>query len=985
MTAARSMLSVVGLSAILLLSECFTPRVVVAQERESPTAKAFNDAHQLYDSGKVAEALVAFQKFEGQYKFSIFVPQAIYFQGWCFANMQKYPQAITVFDRLFQGYPTTTVMPEAMLKQAECYRAVTNYAKALQLCREFEAMYPKHELRPQALLGEAWARFRLNDLKSSRDIIEKTRTEFPNDPVVSLASQLLLGQILTAEKDYDGARKVYEQIAAQQNDPRTTEGLFLAGESMFDARRYEDAIRFYKCVPSTSNLIERIQRRINDLEAHHGTSTAYEIQLSDLRQLQNKFEAGPDLHTSALLRTARCYQLLGRLVDAKVAYREFLDTYPNDPLAVQGRLALSQVLAEIHQLDEAEATSKGLQKKYPDSTLATDAMFLQAETAFAAGQFQEALNRYQRFAASTKNLQNLEVADFRIAACHFGLKDFGKARDEFDAFLQHHPNSPMTPDVVFRIGRSSFELSRVATDPKVVQANIRDAIRYFEQIRANFPTSELIPEATFQLGYLYASLAAQDVDKTATVNYEKSVASFQEFVNRWPTHHLVPEALYQIGRSQFAQRKIDAAITAYEQLVDKFPDDELSPYAAYGIADCSAAEGKSDQMVATLRDFVKRYPNDVRAGNALYRIALQLESEKKLDEAVTAYRDVISHAAAASRLTNDLRDAAVASELHIAEILNGRETIRDTVADCVEFLDKFQKEPVAVHAMIAQIAALYRNSNRSEDAYAMLDQLTTRYPHNADVRVAALTGTIELALGKHDAQRAYAGTRKLLADPERDRLPSVSYLAIGNALITRGEFAHARAAFQECVTLYPNDARTLPLAQLGLANADLNLNQLDDAENSFNQVLAANPQGPLFAQAQLGIAEVCLARGRDKGPMDPQNVLGVELLNKVMAAAEGDTASKAAYALGNYFFQFTDNEKENKKTALAYYLRVALQAGGPIGEEAAFRTGECHRALENIEAARSAYLAYLRRFPNGQFSEQAKKELESLPVLPQQM
>jgi TolA-binding protein len=241
-----------------------------------------------------------------------------------------------------------------------------------------------------------------------------------------------------------------------------------------------------------------------------------------------------------------------------------------------------------------------------------------------------------------------------------------------------------------------------------------------------------------------------------------------------------------------------------------------------------------------------------------------------------------------------------------------------------------------------------------------------------------------LALGDHGTQRAYRGALKLLADPAKDHLPSASHIAIGNALLGSEQFAQARDAFQKSVTLYPNDARTLPLAQLGLANADLNLNQLDDAENSFNQVLAANPQGPLFAAAQLGIAEVCLARGRGKGPMDPQNVLGIELLNKVMAATESDTASKAAYELGNYFFQFTDNEKDNKKTALAYYLRVALQAGGPIGEEAAFRTGECHQALGNIEAARSAYLAYLRRFPNGQFSEQAKKELEALPVLPEQ-
>jgi len=984
MIAARNTLPIAGVLAILLLSVSLIAPVVVAQEPESTTTRAFNDAHQLYDNGQMAEALAAFQKFESQYKLSVFVPRAIYFQGWCFANMQKYPQAIAVFDRLFQSYPAAPVVPEAILKQAECYRALANYAKALQLCRDFRAMYPKHELRPQALLGEAWALFQLADLKASRQVIENARAEFPDEPVVSLTSQLLLGRILTAEKDYDAARKVYEQVATQQNDPHTTEGLFLAGEAMFGAKRYDDAITFYNCVPSKRNSIVRIQQLINDLDAQRSASTTYEIRLSDLRQLQNKFEAGPDLRASALFRTASCYRLLGRLDEAGAAYREFLSTYSINPLAPQAQAALTLVLAEKQQLNEAKATSKEFQKKYPESTLATDSMFLQAETAFAAGQFQEALSRFQNFVATTKNSQDIEVADFRITACYFGLTDFAKARDACAAFLQRYPSSPMTPDVMFRMGRSSFELSQVATDLKVVRANLTDAIRGYEQIRAKFPNDEQMPDVTFQLGYLYTYLAAQDVDKTDALNYEKAGALLQEFVARWPNHRLVPEALYQIGHNQFVQGKFEAAITPYQQLVDKFPGNELAPFAAYEMADCYASEGKSDQMTAALRDFVKRYPNDARVGTALYKIAAQLEGEKKLDEAITAYRNVISHAAAASLLTDNLRDAAVASELHIAAILNDRETVRDAVADCTDFLNRFQKEPVAVQAMITQIAALYRSSNRADDAYAMLDQLTTQYPHSAGVRIAALTSTIELALGDHDTQRAYAASTKLLGDPEKGHLPSASYVAIGNALLTRKEFAQARDAFQKSVTLYPNDTRTLPFAQLGLANAGLNLEQLDAAESSFNQVLVANPQGPLFAEAQLGIAEVSLARGRDKGPMDPQSVLGVKLLNKVMATAEGDVTSKAAYALGNYFFQFEDNEKENKKTALAYYLRVALQASGPIGEEAAFRTGQCHRALGNIAAARSAYQAYLRRFPLGQFSEQAKKELESLPVLPQQ-
>jgi outer membrane assembly lipoprotein YfiO len=978
--------------AILLLGVGAAPHLA-AQEAGPTTDKAFNDARQLYDDGKTAESLAAFQAFEAQHGFSALIPRAIYLQGWCWANLQKYPQAISTFARLVQGYPTAAVVPAAILKEAECYRAQENYAKAIEVYRQFETKYPKHERLPQALLGEAWALFRQNDLKNSQDILEKLRAQFANDPATSLDTLFLLGQVLTAEKNYDAARQVYRQIAAQRDNPRVSEAFYLAGEAMFDAENYADAIAYYRHVQSKSGLVESLRKQINYIESQRatflqsGALAIYGARLNDLRQLQAKFDTGPDLRASALFRMANCYQLLGRPEEASVVYREFLNIYPADKLAEQAQFALIQVLAERHDLDQADAESKEFQRNYPHSPFATDALFLQAETMFGSGQFQDALDRFEKFEASNRNPQFLETADFHIPACYYGLRDFNAARDGFLLFLQKHPDSKMLPEALFRLGRCYFEISRKATDPKDVQANLADAIKNFEQIRARFPTSELVPEVTFQLGYLFAYLAAQDVDKTGalttTTDFEKAVTSFQEFVKRWPENRLVPEALYQIARNQFAEGKFDAAIDAYRQLVEKFPTSDLAPFAAYEIADCYAGKKQPAEMMAAFRDYVNRYPNHAHVGNALYSVASQIESENKPDEAITEYRSLIARAAAASPLTDDLRNAAIASELRITGILEDRGSIDGAVMDCERFLGTFREEPVAARAMIARIAASYRKAKNPNEAYAALDQLTRQYQQNAGVRIAAATSTIDLALSEGDNQRAYDAAHKLLADPEKDRLPPASYVAVGNALLRHGQFTSARDAYQKSLALSTNDARIASLAQLGVGEADLGLNQLDDAEKSFKLVADADPPPPSHPAAALGLAKVYLARGDDRGPKDPNNVHAVDMLNDIMAGDHGETGSEAAYLLGNYFFNFKDNEQDNKKTALAYYLRVALLTKGPHGEEAAFRSGLCHKALGNTEAARSAFQAYLRRFPEGQFVEDAKKELESLPLPPQ--
>ena len=53
-------------------------------------------------------------------------------------------------------------------------------------------------------------------------------------------------------------------------------------------------------------------------------------------------------------------------------------------------------------------------------------------------------------------------------------------------------------------------------------------------------------------------------------------------------------------------------------------------------------------------------------------------------------------------------------------------------------------------------------------------------------------------------------------------------------------------------------------------------------------------------------------------------------------------------------------------------------------EEAAFRAAQCHEALGNVEQARSAYQAYLRRFPDGNFKMEARTLLAKLPAPPTQ-
>jgi TolA-binding protein len=537
----------------------------------------------------------------------------------------------------------------------------------------------------------------------------------------------------------------------------------------------------------------------------------------------------------------------------------------------------------------------------------------------------------------------VETTEFRIGASYYGLKQFERARDALSAFLQKFKSGKLAPEALFLLGRSYFELAHASNDPKIAQPNLVEAVKAFEQIRTVYPQTERLAEVTFQLGYLYSYQTA----------YDKAIEAFTEFTKKWPEHRLVPEAIYQVARNHFAAQRYDKAVAAYTELVSRFPDSELAPFGAYEIGTTYAAAKRFGDMITAFRNYAEKYPNHARVGGALYGVGQQLESEKKINEAIAAYRDVI--AKATGNRSEPMRGAAIGAELRIAALLD----VKEALVDCEGFLAKFANEPLAARAIVAQMAALYRKAKLFTDAYAKLDQLTSQYSANAAVHAACATSAIELALGEKDYPRAYTAALKLLADPENDKLPAASYLAIGGAMLKSDRYAEARDAFEK--------VRSTPLGKLGLGQAYFGLKDLQQAEAAFKELINADPQN---LEAKLGLGKVFESKGNVKE--------AVALYDPVWRQGRGDAAAEAAFRVGMLALG-----QKDYKAALPMFARL-LFATGPMAEEAAFRAAQCHESLGNAEQARSAYQAYLRRFANGKFTMEARTLLAKLPAPPTQ-
>ena len=538
-----------------------------ADEPKAPTQVAFEKGLEFYEAGKFQEALAAFAEFEPGQKHSLstLAPNAIYFGGWCLVGLKRPQDAVAKFRLVVDKFGDRPIAPEALLKLAETYRDLKQLDNALATYREFQKKFASDKLLPQAMLGEAWVLFKQGKQNGpAKNIAAKVYREYADNASARLDSLFLLGQIYTEEKNYEEARKVYEELKRLRNNPRASEALFLAAESLYSnaeklktagqqdaaVKSFEDSIQYYERVLSKDSLIADVQKQIADIRTRvlrvrdPQVRTALQSRIEELQRLIASISQQNDLRPLALFRVANAYQSVDRPEEASLVYRHFLRLYGNQKelkdLSGQAQFGLIQTLNMRGQAEKAKQATDDFEKNFPEmkgKDIILYAKFLKGDSEFKTKQYKEALASFEDFLKTSKNVELNQTAEFYIAACRFALEDYDKAREAFEEFLKKYPQSPLVADAQFRLGRCHFELAKPekAGDAKTREAQLKKAAEYYELVRSGGKKQELVPEVVFQLGYLYSFLGEFDA-----ANYEKSATAFREYADKWPD---------QIGRA----------------------------------------------------------------------------------------------------------------------------------------------------------------------------------------------------------------------------------------------------------------------------------------------------------------------------------------------------------------------------------------------------------------------------------------------------
>jgi TolA-binding protein len=359
-----------------------------------------------------------------------------------------------------------------------------------------------------------------------------------------------------------------------------------------------------------------------------------------------------------LLQKGLALQSQEKTAESNAVFDEFLQKYPNDPLAPNAAYFRAYNSVVLQDFSDAAKRFLEVQNKYPRSSVAAEALFWQAQALSMGHRSEEALPLYEAYIQKYPQGDSLLEARYRHAFTLYDLGQYAKAVPELEKFIVENPGNPnsaegmlLLGDVYF--GRHEYQkaIDLLLRVPRGVGGYAEEAWfkvgKYyklagdtdkqralFEKFQAEFPNSPRLAEAIHQLGLTYPD----DPAKQREIYWQ----AFDRFGNdpkQWGVTDILQSLVKASGtpelHDELTKRLGDIRTQA---AVDK-DKRTLALNAAWGLA---RAQRASDPSAAdrTLVEAAPLAAAEIDNPGLLMDIAQAFQSAGKLDQALALYSDI---------------------------------------------------------------------------------------------------------------------------------------------------------------------------------------------------------------------------------------------------------------------------------------------------------------------------------------------------------
>ncbi|WP_026954215.1 tetratricopeptide repeat protein [Algoriphagus vanfongensis] len=695
---------------------------------------------------------------------------------------------------------------------------------SLGLCLEVDAQSTLYQTSPQRLLDEQFELFD-KQLFSAALLENQQIQNLPLSAEQSRSGQLHAAMSALQLESPDGPGLMKSYILENGNHPTVaTAGLYM-GDHFFYKRNYKEALEGYQLV-DTEKLDVGTKADVLFKQGY-----AY-FQLDDYASAAPYFDEA---------------KRLGQPISYDAYY-------------YSGYIALKNGNTQKAIADlQIAAQSQFYAGKVP---------YLLAAMYYQQGSYEELIAYAEPKLTSGQSLDRKEMIHLYLAEAYFAKKQFAKAAENYDAFVNARKGE-LTREQVYKGGIAQFELGNYqrATDYLKVSASSED---------------ELGQASSYYLGHAYLKLD----------NFQFASTSFKAAANSTINPAIQEEAIFNYAKSNLQKGSFQAGISGLDEYIEKYPSGKYR----------SEAETLLSEALINTSDYLRAIEQMDKISNKSARIR---EAYQKVAfyQAMVYFRDQ-RFPAALAYLDKSLaypvnKDMVLESHFWKGEIYSASGDLNTAAKSYQTALEMGRTTSSAyINKSLYGLGYAYFNDQKYPQAEQQFktysDRMRTRNDReNYDDAILRLGDTYYVQKRFGEAEQVFqqgisdrnagidyayfrlavvqnfqSNNNAALANLDRLILNYPNSLYLEDAMYQRGQifmeetrYNEASASFTELINRKPNSP-FVPYALEGRAVANFSLQNYDQTVKDYRAILDQHPNSSSSETALKGLQETLALQGR---------------------------------------------------------------------------------------------------------------------------
>jgi tetratricopeptide (TPR) repeat protein len=494
-------------------------------------------------------------------------------------------EALSSLQSFLNDYPNSIYNTEAKDLLVSVLANTNNYADALKLTENMtKPTENAKKLYPRILLGRATELINDGRLAEADVLLDKALKDPNNASVVAFIS-FWKGEIAYRNNRLDDAIRYYNAYvtagAPTSGEANPTNGKYNLGYSYLRKENYPAALSFFEPVGRNASL----------------TSDA--------------------ITQDAYIRTADCYFMAKDYAKADAMYANVIKlSWPAEDYATFQQA----VIAGIKKPNEKITLLNTMIRKFPTSSLVTDANMEIAKTYMSDERYREAIPFLNTVIRSQDNNSQKPEAMLSLGIAYYNLNNTGGAIDQYKSLIKQYPNSEEADLALDNLKSLYLEGGKPS-----------DYSDYMRQIG-----KPLSVDTEDSLTYS----AAYNLYTGGSTN--AALKAFIDYLKKYPTGVSSIDASFYVGEIYNSIKDWNNALISYEDVVENSPN-KYAEKAALSAARIYFFElknyAKAENYYAQLKQITNNQENKLEAMRGLLRSQYQ---QQKWADAVTNAKDLLN-------------------------------------------------------------------------------------------------------------------------------------------------------------------------------------------------------------------------------------------------------------------------------------------------------------------------------------------------------